>query len=42
VAAAVETTTIDVIEEPLPGVLTVTEVEAQTVALRDSDEENED
>jgi hypothetical protein len=42
VAAAVETTIVDVIEEPLPGVVAVTEVEAQRVALADSDEEDED
>lgn len=42
VAAAVETTIVDVIENPLPGVVTVTEVEAQRVLPPVSDEENED
>jgi hypothetical protein len=35
-AAAVQTTIVDVIEEPLPGVVTVTEVAAESVALPDS------
>lgn len=42
VAAAVETTIVDLIEEPLPGVVAVTEIEAQRAALADSDEDDED
>lgn len=38
---AVETAIIDVIEEPVPGVMTVTEFEAVSVAVPD-DEEDED
>jgi hypothetical protein len=34
--AAVETTIVDVIEEPLPGVVTVTEFGAESVVLPDS------
>ena len=36
----IETTVIDVIEEPAPGVLVVTEFEAVRVNLPDSDEED--
>jgi hypothetical protein len=41
-AGAVETTIVDMIEEPLPGIVTVTEFEAERVALPDADEANED
>jgi hypothetical protein len=34
--AAVETTLVDVIEKPVPGVVTVTEFGAESVALPDS------
>jgi hypothetical protein len=38
----IETTIIDVIEEPAPGVLVITEFEAVSVALPDSNEKNKD
>jgi len=41
-ARAIETTIVDVIEEPVPGVVTVTEFEAERIVLPDSDDENED
>ncbi len=41
-AGVVETAIIDVIEEPVPGVVTVTEFEATSVAVPDSDDENGD
>jgi len=37
----IETTIVDVIEEPLPGVVTVTEFEAARIVLPDTDEESE-
>ena len=40
--AAVETTVIDVIEEPVPGVVTITEFEDVRIRVPDSDEETED
>ncbi len=40
-AGTVETTIVDVIEEPFPGIVTVTEFEAESIVLPDSDEENE-
>jgi hypothetical protein len=38
----IETTIIDVIEEPAPGVMVITEFESVRVALPDSDEKNKD
>ena len=38
----VEDTIIDVVDEPIPGVLRVTEIEEITVAVPDSDEADED
>ena len=38
----VETAVIDVIEEPVPGVVTVTEFEDVRIPVPDSDEETED
>jgi len=35
----VETTIIDVVDQPLPGVVRVTEIEEMEVAMRDNDEE---
>src|SRR5260370_32639240 len=40
-AGPVETAVIEVIEKPVPGVATVTEFEAVSIAERDSNEENE-
>ncbi len=41
-AGTVETAIIDVIEEPVPGVVTVTEFEATSLAVPNSDDEDED
>jgi hypothetical protein len=41
-AGTVETAIIDVIEEPVPGVVTITEFTQVSIAEPDSDEENED
>ena len=41
-AGTVETTVIDVIEEPVPGVVTITEFEDVRIRVPDSDEETED
>ncbi len=38
----IETTIIDVIQEPAPGVMVITEFEAVRVALPDSNEKNKD
>jgi len=34
----VETTIIDVVDQPLPGVVRLTEIEEMDVAMRDNDE----
>jgi len=39
---AVKDTIIDVIDEPVPGVLRVTEIEEVSVALPDAEEDDED
>ena len=41
-AGAVETTIVDVIEEPVPGIVTVTEFQAERIVLPNFDETNED
>jgi hypothetical protein len=38
----VETEIVDVIEEPIPGVVSITEVESTRVIIPDSDEENKE
>jgi hypothetical protein len=38
----IETTIVDVIEEPAPGVMVITEFEATRVAIPDSEAEDED
>jgi hypothetical protein len=38
----IEDTIVDVIDEPVPGVVRVTEIEEVSAALPDSQEENED
>jgi hypothetical protein len=41
-APAIETVVVDVIEEPLPGVITVTEFEETNIRDVDQDRERED
>ena len=41
-ASTVETTVVDVIEEPVPGVVTITEFEEVRIPMPDSDEETKD
>ena len=41
-AGTVETMVVDVIEEPVPGVVTITEFEEVRIPMLDSDEETKD
>ena len=41
-AATAETTIVDIVEEPVPGVITVTEFESTRIDVPESDEEDGD